>query len=207
MKKALRLSNKKYARAYQQKKRREALEVLGGVCANCGFSNSIALSIDHKNPVHGNASTRAKKGETGATLYNKIINFPEERGKYQVLCKNCNWIKMIAKGERNTSSFDFVYAWEFFTLKRGVQELKRNLQNLDQRFRKSLSSREPKYSREELAKQSFGFREAFTNDKGKINVRRLRVLLREKENIHVSIGMGYDIKEWLIKKYPGEFIE
>lgn len=76
---------------YKRQKRKEAIEILGGKCYDCGFSNKLALQIDH---IDNNGKEERKKR---VMMHNKIINNPIERKKYQVLCANCNWIKEITR--------------------------------------------------------------------------------------------------------------
>lgn len=83
-------------RAYDNKKRRELIQEMGGECIKCGFDDWRALQIDH---ING-----------GGTNDNKIMrNFsPLKRLKeiiknkdiiYQLLCANCNWIKRYEQRE------------------------------------------------------------------------------------------------------------
>lgn len=65
-------------------------------CANCGYNDIRALELDH---INGNGNIHRRKlapGNKGGgrTIYLDIKRhgFPPE---YQVLCRNCNWIKHI----------------------------------------------------------------------------------------------------------------
>jgi hypothetical protein len=60
-------------------------------CAQCGYDDIRALDIDH---INNDASKDKKKfGKKAYSFYIYLANnFPEG---YQVLCKNCNWIKHI----------------------------------------------------------------------------------------------------------------
>ena len=83
--------SKKYFRA----RRELILWLLGNKCARCGFTDSRALQIDHKN---GGAN---KEGRLRGSKYYKEILESIERGeeKYQLLCANCNWIKRVEQKE------------------------------------------------------------------------------------------------------------
>lgn len=103
---------KKYRRkeGYKEKKNaraREArallrLEILDHysngslICARCGYGDVRALDLDH---IENNGGDHRKTiGRRGVTydIYAELKrnNFPEG---YQVLCRNCNWIKEIEK--------------------------------------------------------------------------------------------------------------
>ena len=76
----------------QRAVRTAALELLGGVCRRCGFSDVRALQIDHK---FGGGSKERKK-------YNGHIDIRVSLAtlwKYQLLCANCNWIKRYENNE------------------------------------------------------------------------------------------------------------
>ncbi len=60
-------------------------------CCNCGFDNINCLEIDH---INNNGAEERKKIGSGIQFYRWLIknNFPKG---YQVLCKNCNWLKYL----------------------------------------------------------------------------------------------------------------
>ena len=84
-------------REYQRRIRKATLELMGGKCVICGFSDYRALQVDH---VNGGGS-KAKKLIT--RLYHNVVMESVLKGesKYQLLCANCNWIKRFEKGETN----------------------------------------------------------------------------------------------------------
>ena len=82
----------KASRVYTQKLRLKAIEVLGGKCVKCGFSDIRALQIDH---IHGGGSQEVKRLGT-VSMLKKVINEPSG---YQLLCANCNWIKRVENNE------------------------------------------------------------------------------------------------------------
>lgn len=63
------------------------------------------------------------------------------------------------------------------------------------------------FTTSQLAKLAYSMRADFTDDNGKIVVRKMRALLQRRLKLHISVGRGYDIKEWLMLEYPDEFIE
>lgn len=72
-------------------KRQSLVDLLGTVCAQCGFADIRALQIDHINGC-GKKERRRFKGST--SLYAYYLKHPDEaKEKLQVLCANCNWIK------------------------------------------------------------------------------------------------------------------
>lgn len=84
------------AKRNRQKVRKEVLNLLGGKCCRCGFSDSRALQVDH---VYGNGNMeRAERSSSSVRgLLKSIKNAPV--GEFQLLCANCNWIKRDENGE------------------------------------------------------------------------------------------------------------
>ena len=74
------------------------LEVDPPHCIKCGFKDVKALTIDHI--TGGGNKERAKLGHWRA-IYQKILKMPskEAREQYQVLCYNCNKIKVYENKE------------------------------------------------------------------------------------------------------------
>lgn len=94
---------REYFRQYQESGQRKAkvnaryrelrdaiISGYGGKCCKCGFTDRRALQVDH---VNGNGRRERKELKSSATIWRKIIRagFPPE---YQILCANCNSIKM-----------------------------------------------------------------------------------------------------------------
>jgi hypothetical protein len=82
---------KEIVRTYRRKLREAVLEVLGGKCVRCGFSDHRALQVDHVNS-DGFSDTRCRKDRY--TFYKHIVQEGHASGRYQLLCANCNWIKV-----------------------------------------------------------------------------------------------------------------
>lgn len=72
-----------YIKEYRQKRRDEAIELLGGMCVQC--SSEENLEFDHKDPNN-------KSFNISGFWYAKK-NISEELKKCQLLCKSCHDIK------------------------------------------------------------------------------------------------------------------
>lgn len=75
---------------YRKAKRLEVISALGGKCVKCGFSDWRALQIDHVNS--DGAWERTMQSRSISAFHNKVIR-EKDKGRYQLLCANCNWIK------------------------------------------------------------------------------------------------------------------
>lgn len=80
-------------RRLRHEKRQDLLAFLGNKCVKCGFFDWRALQIDHIN----GGGTREMRQLTITQRYKKIKEHPES---YQLLCANCNAIKVVEKGEK-----------------------------------------------------------------------------------------------------------
>lgn len=73
----------------QRRLRVEIIQLLGGKCKECGFSDGRALQIDH---IFGGGNKELLNGRRGGLMYYyKVLR--DQTGQYQLLCANCNWIK------------------------------------------------------------------------------------------------------------------
>lgn len=73
--------------------------ILGNKCIRCGFSDKRALQFDHINGG-GRALRRAKKFKHGQQEINFYSSRPDlARQTLQVLCANCNFIKVVENNE------------------------------------------------------------------------------------------------------------
>lgn len=59
----------------------------------------------------------------------------------------------------------------------------------------------------QLGQIAYSLRTLFQKPDGRINVKRMRYELRKQLKLHISVGRGYDIKEWLENEYPKDFME
>src|SRR5579872_1988835 len=89
---------------YQSAKRRrdeariKCIELLGGRCVNCGFSDVRALCIDHVNGG-GNQEQLQFGGATIAYYRHVLSKISGGSADYQVLCCNHNTIKRCERNE------------------------------------------------------------------------------------------------------------
>lgn len=63
------------------------------------------------------------------------------------------------------------------------------------------------FTTQQLAHLAHQFRVDYVNEDKQINVRRMRTLLMKQLKLHISIGKGYDIKDWLLMEYPDDYID
>jgi hypothetical protein len=87
---------------YLKRLKTKTLNHLGGpTCTECGYDNPIALSIDH---IHNDGAQERRKTPNAAVLRRQILKMPqhEAQQKYQVLCRNCNWIKQQTNFDNQT---------------------------------------------------------------------------------------------------------
>jgi len=89
-------------RQRSRESRKKIIELLGGECVGCGFSDPRALQIDHVNG-DGYKERRRTPGKTtpGSKTYLKRVIKSLESGenRFQLLCANCNWIKRYENNE------------------------------------------------------------------------------------------------------------
>ena len=84
-----------HSRKYFRALRKAILELMGGKCIRCNFSDERALQIDH---VNGGG---VKEMNKISKVYHKIViqSVLNNEKKYQLLCANCNWIKRSENNE------------------------------------------------------------------------------------------------------------
>jgi len=75
----------------RRKIRIKVLDILGGKCVQCGFSDSRALHVDH---IHNNGA-KERRTISNEKIYRKILRMSKKdrEAEYQLLCANCNIIK------------------------------------------------------------------------------------------------------------------
>jgi hypothetical protein len=86
--------NRVYCRAYRQRTKRKVFDHYGAVCACCGESNEIFLTLDHVNN-DGAAHRRSINAPRNPNSTDKVwrwlvITEFAEGDKFQILCYNCN---------------------------------------------------------------------------------------------------------------------
>lgn len=84
-------------REREHKQRMRIIELFGGKCVRCGFSDWRALQVDH---INGGGNKERESFNRCAYLKH-IENLSEEerKSKYQLLCANCNYIKRFENKE------------------------------------------------------------------------------------------------------------
>jgi len=87
-------NRKRLQKKYRDELKNKIIEKLGGKCVKCGFSDSRALQIDH---INGYGTK--ERATMGRRRYLLTVLTSEEKGKYQLLCANCNWIKRFENNE------------------------------------------------------------------------------------------------------------
>lgn len=85
------------SRNYTLRRRIQVLKVYGGEnpkCKQCECSEVRILELDHIN--NDGKQERSELGLVGAGFYGWLIknNYPN-KDKYQILCKNCNYLKYL----------------------------------------------------------------------------------------------------------------
>lgn len=89
---------RKCARKTRRKARINIINILGGKCIRCGYSDYRALQIDH---VNGDGSSE-RKLVTSRGWYSIVEkSFLAGENRYQLLCANCNWIKKYENDENS----------------------------------------------------------------------------------------------------------
>lgn len=79
-------------RKHHRKLKEEAVAAYGGACACCGESTHEFLAFDH---IYndGAKERREKRIPTGTGLYRWLKNNGYPKGRFQLLCHNCNGAK------------------------------------------------------------------------------------------------------------------
>jgi hypothetical protein len=92
----------------------ELLTFLGGFCRTCSYSADWrALQIDH---VNGDGFEDPNRRLKPDVMLKFLKEHPEQMGRYQLLCANCNIIKRSTNGE--------------FRTRKPLQELEAGLQTI-----------------------------------------------------------------------------
>jgi hypothetical protein len=84
-----------YMNAYMASIRDEIFAKLGCRCVRCGFADRRALQIDH---VNGDGYLELRRKLNTFKYLKRVI--ADKKGRYQILCANCNWINRHEQGEQ-----------------------------------------------------------------------------------------------------------
>lgn len=68
--------------------------LLGGRCVKCGYKGE-ALDIDH---IRNNG--RKERDLPGYTVFRQLRRILKGSEEYQLLCRNCNWEKEVARRKK-----------------------------------------------------------------------------------------------------------
>ena len=82
-------------RRHWTKHRKRVVELLGGECRRCRFTDFRCLQVDH---VRGGGNKEARRFGRHA-IWSRIVRWGSGRNRYQLLCSNCNWFKRYERGE------------------------------------------------------------------------------------------------------------
>jgi len=87
------------ARELRKRKRLEIFELLGNKCAQCGISDQRVLQIDH---INGGGRHERMTFQSNHPYYSQVFEELKHGSKdYQLLCANCNIIKLIEAKEES----------------------------------------------------------------------------------------------------------
>lgn len=74
--------------------------LLGGRCSKCGISDIRVLQVDHINSDGAIERRKYKQSSLKSKILRDLkIDLIEAKTRYQLLCANCNWIKVWEKKE------------------------------------------------------------------------------------------------------------
>jgi hypothetical protein len=90
-----------WSRKNRAERRVEMLTAYGGKCLHCGIDDPEVLDIDH---IDNDGAAHRKSGKRGWQLYRFLRNQGYPKDKYQLLCRNCNWKKEMARRKSRKSS-------------------------------------------------------------------------------------------------------
>jgi 5-methylcytosine-specific restriction endonuclease McrA len=90
------IKQREFQRNWQAKQRAKykeiVLDIFGRACITCGFTNVLALQLDHIIPLkRPDYSTRGS--DTGTGLWRKVATGTIPKKDIQLLCANCHSIK------------------------------------------------------------------------------------------------------------------
>jgi len=169
-----------YQKRHIKELRDNVYTLFGNKCAICGINDQDVLVIDHIEPV-------GKNRKLTLTLYYEILKDPEQaKTKYQLLCRNCNWKKMIENNERNNHEQPYAYEWQLQALFEEVVKLI-NLEETTKTIKKEEPSLETLCSMIEpyLSQCSDGHT---------IIAAKLRTLFYEKLGVKIGHNKSYELK-------------
>lgn len=178
---------------YRRSLREKSFEILGNCCSMCGEKDPVVLCIDHLEP-------NQKDKTLTITNQIEIVAKPEEAfKKYQLLCHNCNWRKMVNNNERRKPrEKPFAYQEDLELLEREIEKIKKSSTWLSQK-----KGNEPtEESLESILIPKI--RELLNEKSRKLDVNKLTIFLRN-QNIRISRWRAYQIKGNIEAQNPALF--
>jgi hypothetical protein len=84
----------KRVRVTRARVRLQTVVAYGGKCNHCGISDIDVLDLDH---IENDGAKERKENLFAYNLYRKLKKEGFPTGRYQILCKNCNWKKELLR--------------------------------------------------------------------------------------------------------------
>jgi len=84
---------------HSERQRARLLEILGGKCVKCGYTDKRSLQFDH---IKGDGYTERKSLPNSKMVNYYLKNQDKITLNIQILCANCNMIKKIENNECST---------------------------------------------------------------------------------------------------------
>lgn len=88
-------ANRAWSAEYRARLRAEMIAAYGGACACCGESERAFLQLDH---VENDGHLDRKAHKTSCKLFAKLKRLGWPSRRYQLLCANCNFGKLMNHG-------------------------------------------------------------------------------------------------------------
>lgn len=88
-------TNRRLAIQYRKKLRAEMIAAYGDCCKCCGESQSMFLQLDH---INNDGAAERRIIKTGSHLWAKLKKAGWPSDRYQLLCANCNFGKLLNGG-------------------------------------------------------------------------------------------------------------
>ena len=199
-------NNPEYHKHYIKELKEQSFAILGNQCLWCKETDHNILCIDHIIPVLG------KPRRSTTTIYFEIIKHPEDsKEKYQLLCRNCNWKKRIENNEGKQKEKIYAYALDVEALTERVRllEMKSSLHRISKTEIIKKETIIKNEIREEYLEEILEpyITNLISKRTGKINISKMKLLLREKKKIKICTHKAYSIKGNLEAKHPELFDE
>lgn len=97
-KEKINVRNRQYSQRTTLQLRLDVQQKLGGKCVRCGINDWRVLQVDH---VKSNGREELRTLGNTRGIYKRVLTLPIEQlnSEYQLLCANCNWVKMYEQNE------------------------------------------------------------------------------------------------------------